>query len=290
MSKIKINKKLIIILVLLLVLVCTRGFTYARYVSNAMFNYYLNSKGFYFESEDLSIDGNNIVDTMWNGEPILFSVNNFSNKGASEFDIEYEVSCEVLEDETKTCLINGEDGKYVSTLSAYFGCSINGYLDEGTCVENDGKWNARQSTSELNFTVVADEGVELLGAKVKVTVTSVKPYKKSISATYDLIKDSELLGGLTMKYEISDIKSKLIVANSYNEAKCVAVSWDPDKFTFDNDSNEYIGVKTDDNGMITTAYFQIGKLNSKLLEFYVNSNGGNYSEKDFSLVESNLCN
>ena len=34
---------------------------------------------------------------------------------------------------------------------------------------------------------------------------------------YDLIKDSELLGGLTMKYEISDIKSKLIVANSYND-------------------------------------------------------------------------
>ena len=55
----------LILLFLTLGLIITRGFSYARYASNAVFNYYLSSKGFYFESDELSFDTKKNVDTMW---------------------------------------------------------------------------------------------------------------------------------------------------------------------------------------------------------------------------------
>ena len=75
-KKRKIKSGFVVLLVLTLIFVITKGFSYARYASNAVFNYYLSSKGFYFESEDLSFDTKNNVDTMWDGEKVYFTISN----------------------------------------------------------------------------------------------------------------------------------------------------------------------------------------------------------------------
>ena len=76
---------IVIVLMLVITLVLTRGFTYARYASNAVFNYYLSSQGFYFDSEELSYDTKNNVDTMWDGEKVYFTLSNSANEAlASE--------------------------------------------------------------------------------------------------------------------------------------------------------------------------------------------------------------
>ena len=50
---------------IIILVVLTRGITYAKYVSDAAFNYYLSSKGFYFESDELSSEQSKITDTSW---------------------------------------------------------------------------------------------------------------------------------------------------------------------------------------------------------------------------------
>ena len=198
MKKKKKNTAFMLLLILMIVLVITRGFSYARYASNAVFNYYLSSKGFYFESKDLTFDTKNNVDTMWDGEKVYFSISNNSNESlAAEVDIKYEVKCEVLEeDTTKKCSLNGTGNDTLeATLSADFTCSDSSYKEQELCLSNKKEWISKPVETSLYFEVI-DEENEVLNANVKITVTSIKPYKKELSANYSLIRDNSSLGGV----------------------------------------------------------------------------------------------
>lgn len=291
-KKKRYSSLLIIILVLALTVIITRGFSHARYASNAVFNYYLSSKGFYFESDDLSFDTKSNVDTMWDGEKVYFTLSNSANGAlSSETDIVYTVSCIVdEEDTTKQCLLNGTGKSEINaTLSASFGCSDSTYKDEDSCIINDKKWTATPATSDVYFEVVDTSGEEVLNANVLVKVTSSKPYKKELSGRYNLIRDNSEIGGLSMKYEEGSIKSNLIITNSYNENKCVAVSWDSLDFIYGANSKEVLGKNTDSDGNINGVYFMLDKMDSTSLEFYEKDKAASYNELSFNLVESNMC-
>lgn len=289
MKKNKINLGIFLVVFLLLVLVFTKGFSYAKYASNTMFNYYLNSKGFYFESDELSLNNNEIVDTMWNGEDVVFSLTNTSKgNNSTEYDIEYEVTCKVLEGENKTCFINGISDTYKGVLSANFGCSDSSQKNRELCESTGGEWVAKKGVSQLKFGVIGEDGQDLSGAKVKITVTSTKPYKKILSATYNLIKDSQLLGSLTMNYSKNRLKSNLVISNSYNENKCVMLKWDSSKFAFDGGSVNELNVSQID-GDIDSVYFMVDKMSSVLLEFFEIDEQKEYDENYFNLIESDLC-
>lgn len=291
-KKKRYSSLLIIILVLALTVIITRGFSHARYASNAVFNYYLSSKGFYFESDDLSFDTKSNVDTMWDGEKVYFTLSNSANGAlSSETDIVYTVSCIVdEEDTTKQCLLNGTGKSEINaTLSASFGCSDSTYKDEDSCIINDKKWTATPATSDVYFEVVDTSGEEVLNANVLVKVTSSKPYKKELSGRYNLIRDNSEIGGLSMKYEEGSIKSNLIITNSYNENKCVAVSWDSLDFIYDINSKDVLGKETDSEGNINCVYFMLDKMDSTVLEFYEKDKAASYNELSFNLVESNMC-
>lgn len=283
---------LVLLLILTIGLIITRGYSYARYASNAVFNYYLSSKGFYFESNDLTYDTKKHVDTMWDGGKVYFSLSNSSNDAlASEVDIQYEVRCVVNEeDSTKKCLVNGgESSTLVATLSASYGCNNGSNVTEEVCLENGGEWFSKPSNANLYFEVVDTSGKDVLNADVTITVTSTKPYKKTLSANYSLIKDNSEIGDLSLKYENGLVKSNLIITNSYNEDKCVLVSWDSADFIFDNNSKDVLGSAYDSDGNINSVYFKMNKMDSTNLEFYPKDSSVVYNELYFKLVESNLC-
>ena len=144
-------------------LILTRGITYAKYVSNSVLNYYLNSKGFYFKSDNLDTEIKNNADTSWDGGKVTFSITNSSNKSlATEYDIKYEITCSVEEtDTTKVCYLNGTNSsKVTQTLSADFACKDTtnnkdvSSLDEVTCTKQGYTWTAIPSTSTNYFEVV----------------------------------------------------------------------------------------------------------------------------------------
>lgn len=282
--------------VVLLVLL-TRGITYAKYVSDAAFNYYLSSKGFFFESDELSTTENKITDTSWDGEKVTFSIKNSSNKYiASEADIDYEITCTVEEENTtKVCYLNGtEKNKVTGKLSASLGClnETNDKVDTSSFTEtqcSNYTWTYLPTSKEHYFEIVDSEGNPVDTATVLITAKSTAPYEKTISAKYILTKDSSDLGSLELKYEPKSNYENLVITNSYNEDKCLSLKWDATDLIIDEDSNDIISTKTNSDSYINEIIFKASKKNSINYTFYKLDSTKTYSETDFTLVESSEC-
>lgn len=277
-------------------LILTRGITYAKYVSNSVLNYYLNSKGFYFRSNDLTAETKNNVDTSWDGNKVSFTINNSSNKSlATEYDIQYEITCAIEEtDTTKVCYLNGTNSsKVTQTLSADFACKDTtnnkdvSSLDESTCTKQGYTWTAIPSTSTNYFEVVDINGKDVDTANVIITATSTSPYKKIIKGKYTLNKDKSELGTLSLKYETKTHYENVIVTNSYNEDKCIKLTWNSDNLVIDN-SNSMQTIEND-NKYINGVIFKLNKKDSTNFIFYKQDKSKTYSEADFALVESTEC-
>lgn len=277
-------------------LILTRGITYAKYVSNSVLNYYLNSKGFYFRSDDLTAETKNNVDTSWDGNKVSFTISNSSNKSlATEYDIQYEITCAIEEtDTTKVCYLNGTNAsKVTQTLSADFACKDTtnnkdvSSLDESTCTKQGYTWTAIPSTSTNYFEVVDINGKDVDTANVIITATSTSPYKKTIKGKYTLNKDKSELGTLSLKYETKTHYENVIVTNSYNEDKCIKLTWNSDNLVIDN-SNSMQTIEND-NKYINGVIFKLNKKDSTNFIFYKQDKSKTYSEADFALVESTEC-
>lgn len=279
------------------ILIITRGITYAKYVSNAVLNYYLTSKGFYFTSEELDTTTKQNVDTSWDGESVYFTLTNSANNTlATEYDIKYKVTCSVEEENTtKVCYLNGTTASVINaTLSTNTGCvnNTNDGVDtttytEQTCSEKGYTWKSTPSTAQVYFDVVDINGNDIDTATVLITATSTSPYKKEISAKYILNKDKSQIGSLSVTTESKTTHENIIVTNSYNEDKCVKLTWDSSKLVIDLDEN--IKTTTDDNDYINGLIFNLEKKNSKNFTFYKKDSTVTYNEEDFTFVESTEC-
>ena len=282
---------------IIILVVLTRGITYAKYVSDAAFNYYLSSKGFYFESDELSSDQNKVTDTSWDGEKVTFSIKNSKNKYiASESDIDYEITCTVEEENTtKVCYLNGtEKNKITAKLSASIGClnETNDGVDtssynESQCTKYS--WTNVPTKSEHFFEIVDTKGNPIDTATVVITAKSTFPYEKEISAKYILTKDSSDIGSLNLKYESKTNYENIVITNSYNEDKCLKLTWNPDNLILDQDSNDYISHKTNNSNYINEIIFKLSKKNSLNYTFYKTDITKTYSEEEFTLVETTEC-
>lgn len=297
MKELNITKYLVVtVAILLVVVIITHAYSVAKYTSNTVFSYYLNSKGFYFESEDLGVETKNHIDTMWDGDKVYFTISNSKSKDlTTSFDVEYSVTCTIDGDnKEKTCIINDTGyGSYTGTLSADFGCVDKknnkdvSNLDEETCKIDEYSWEAVPTSSKLYFVVVDKNGQEVNNAKVKITVTAKKPYTKTLSASYTLIRAASDIGGLNVDYVQGEIFDDVLVSNSYNEDKCVKLSWDANKYSVKG--TDYLDSNLDDNGNVKEIIFKLNSMNSKRYEFYRVNNEYEYNLGDFELIESNEC-
>ena len=287
---------LIAIAVLVGGLLVTRGVTLGKYVSNSVLDYYLNSKGFYFDSDDLSTSVEKHYDTSWDGEEVYFNLKNNSNeKLATEYDIKYKIVCTIEEENTdKKCYLNGTDSDTTTgTLSAVFGCS--NYTDDGVdttsyseskCTNNDYTWESKPTFSDLYFNVVDTTGKDVDAATVSITATSISPYEKTLSAKYFLTKDKNEIGTLSLKYETYNDYENIIITNSYNENKCLKLNWNSDDLIIDINSNDIVSSKTDENDYINEIIVSVSKKDSINYIFYKRDKEKTYDEKAFTLVET----
>ena len=287
----KVTKHLFYSLVgVMLLVLLTRGITYAKYVSDAAFNYYLSSKGFYFESEELMSEQNKITDTTWDGEKISFSIKNSKNKFiASESDIKYEITCTIEEENTtKACYLNGtEQNKVTGQLSASFGClnETGDKVDTSSYTENqcgNYTWTYVPTKAEHYFEVVDTKGNPVDTATVIVTAKSKEPYEKTISTKYVLTKDSSDIGTLNLKYESKESYENVIITNSYNEDKCLKLTWNADDLNIDEYNANIISSKTNSNNYINEIIFKLSKKDSLNYTFYKKNIEKTFAETDFS--------
>ena len=299
MKKIKSTKYLLMVVVTLLgILIVTRGITYAKYVSNAVLNYYLTTKGFYFNSEELDTLEKNNIDTSWDGESVYFSLTNSANNTlATEYDIKYKVTCSIEEEDNKTkeCYLNGtEKNTMTATLSTNAGCKNNtkdkvdtSSYNEIKCIEDGYTWESKPSISQVYFDVVDTEGNEVDTATVVITAEAIAPYKKELTGKFILNKDTSEVGSLSVNYESKNYYENVIITNSYNEDKCVKLTWDASNLVID--LKEEIQANVDQNNYINELIFKLEKKNSRNFTFYKTEQNKKYSELDFVLVESDEC-
>lgn len=292
-------KKIFIILILFIVFSTIISFTAGKYVYNSVWDYYLSSKGFYFESDllDKNTKKNSLL--KWDGNNISFVLkNNLNNELISEYDIEYSVTCEVLNEEAKyvDCEL---DGTGQSTLSAVLSskskCVNNidsrdvSKLSKTECEINGYEWKKEIFNNSVYFNLKStDETKDIDEVSVKITAESKTPYNKKIIGIFNLNKIETVEASFTTSYESFIDYDLLSIINTSNEKKCILVSFNELDYTIENVSNESVTYINSNNGKINSILLEIGKETSNNFKFYKINIGKEYSKEDL-IIEEKDC-
>lgn len=240
----KRKKSILLILIILTSFLFISSISLAKYVSNKVWNQYLKSQGFYFESETLSTSGKTTVNTLWNGSKVDLSVQNNNQSQVTNTDIEYEMTCTIEGDakDSLKCFSNGKE-KYTGVLSSVASCVNNSNIDTSEltkteCELNGYTWQYMTTKNDLYFEVVkTDESYTLSDVTVNVNITSKTPYKKTLKGTYILKYNDIKDGEITSTYKNFTDYNRLTITNSYSTDKCINISYDGTTKTLDIDSS-----------------------------------------------------
>lgn len=291
------RSKYMIIVIMILGLICifTYGYSFARYASNSVWNYYLESKKFYFSSDELDTIKSVNVNNNWDNGSVYFSIRNSLNDFLiSDYDISYNVSCTITSEEKdySNCLINGSNSSsYSGILSSSYVCDGDSNIhSKSDCESNGYNYVLQENYKDLYFDVVSLNGEKIDNVDVLVEVTTSKPYKKTLLGEFKLSSALTYSNGLGVSYNELDNYSSVIVSNSYDEDKCVSLSWNSDNLRIDYTDIDIVSMENDDNGYVNSIKFNIGNKDSISYRFYKTDFDGSYSENDFNLIEVNSCN
>lgn len=277
---------LILVLIFLLAL---NGKSYAKYVSNVLWNYKLESLGFYFSSPDLDTTRVTNVNNNWAGEDITFSINNGLNEMVTaNYDISYLVTCSIENNNDARCVIgNTNSNTYRGTLSHSSGCinnkdetDVSSYTME-QCEINDYEWIDYLMQQEISFNIESE--VELSDVVVNIDVVSTNPYEKSLYGKYVLHKVTPANERLNIEYTDIDNEGYLIVSNSYKRTKCATIEFDSSKLRVENDDNIDL-YRTSNDGYINSFDFTISNNDSIKFNFYEKVLD-DYDDSSFTITE-----
>lgn len=300
MSKIKKNI-VVITLIIIGIFVCFYGFSLAKYVSNSIWDYYLKSKGFYLSSDNLGSEVVKNVDNLWDGGSVYFNIRNSLNQTVvTNYDINYKVKCTIKGDAAQyaECRINGtEFNEQEGVLNSFQKCinnTENGIdvtdLNKTDCELGGYEWVNQIATKDLYFDVVlTDEQHEISDIVVNVTVNSTSPYKKTLTGDFILNKRNIEEEKISLNYKNYLNYDRLTVSNSYQEIKCVKVTWNADNLIIDTDSSNYSSYETNTDGYINEIKFNINGNDTKNYIFYKRNLQETYNVTGFSIEEDSGC-
>ena len=290
---------LLIVMLLALLSMCTYGYSFAKYVTNSAWNYYLGTKGFYFSSDELGIDKITNVNNNWDNDSIHFILKNSENDYLiSDYNIEYTVKCTVKGDAANysKCVLNGtENDVFDGVLSSSGKCVDNKYLEDVSgynqkdCNDNNYEWIIQENYKDLYFDIVKTGEQDINYVSVLIEVTTTSPYSKTISGEFNLSNVPIQESGLGISYKEFDNYSRVIISNSYDENKCFKLNWNPDNLRIDEINAQISSYQTNTNGFINEIKFNINKKDSISYIFYKTDFSKKYDYQEFSLIESNEC-
>lgn len=296
-------KKIIILMVIVLFsgFLYSYGISYAKYAANSVWNYYLKSKGFYFNSDYLDMETVKNVNNLWDGKSVSFNIrNNLNQTIVTNYDIKYKLSCEVLGEAAaySECKINGTNSnEAIGTLSGYQRCvnntadqiDVSGYI-KADCELGGYEWVSDIAQEELYFDVaLTDENKTLNDVVVRVDAESTAPYKKTLSGLFTLHKSIIDEGKITSKIKNYSNYNKLIITNTYEAEKCIKILWDPNKLLINLDN--ILNYSANENNYIGEVNLKIAPKTSSGYVFYSKDlASSSYNISEFIIEESNDCN
>ena len=289
----KKTKIIVIVITFLVTLLITGVATFSKYLKDTLYNYYLESNGFYLSSLEL---GNNKVNTnmLWDGNRVYFKVNNYlNNNKINKYDIDYTVTCSIIDDPNLRCSLNGENTNSLTLrlnhdehcIDEENDTNVSSY-DKDTCSEYNYTWKNHQAFDELYFEVVANTGT-VSDANVLVTVNATSPYQKQLTGTFKLHK-IETNNDISFEVTNKDLYHELVITNKGADSKCLQVSFNSNNRILLNDQS-LTNVLVDNNGYINSFKVQISALNNKKIQIFSKTNNLNNDFTDITVVESNGC-
>lgn len=295
--KYRLKKKNILILcgILVGIVLLNYAYTYAKYVANSTWNYYLQSKEFFFSSDSLDSEGFKNVNTTWDGNKTTFNIkNSISLDKITDYDIKYDVSCEVLQGDGAKCLMNGTGtNTFSGTLSSNQMCinktddnvDVSDY-NKSKCEIDGYTWSKIEATKELYFEI--DKNID--DVVVLVTLKTKEPYSKTITGTFTLHKGTKEIEKIVKSYESFTNYDILTIKNSYQTSKCVDIKFDSTKFRIDTDNLDIKKYEEDNDGYVNKVSLQLERNNDYKIKFYKTKFDELYDDSYFTVEESNNCN
>ena len=290
---------LLLVLVLSLISILTYSYTFARYVSNHAWNYYLSTKGFYFSSEQLGVNKITNVNNNWTYDSTYFTLKNSENNFlVTDYDIEYTVKCTIQNETAKhsKCNLNGTNIDTFNGIISSSSKCINklnetdvSSSNKEECEKKGYEWKIQENFKDLYFDVVKTDDEELNYVSVLIEVTTTSPYKKTISGEFNLSSTEMQENGFKINYKEFDNYNRVIITNPYDENKCVKLNWNSENLRIDETNNQILSYQKDSNGNINEIKFNIDKKDSISYIFYKTDFSKEYDSEEFNLVESNDC-
>jgi len=297
----KNRKKILIFITLIVVFLLTYSLTYAKYIYNKAWEYYLSSNGFYFSSDHLSSNGVSNTNSLWQGEPVYFNIKNNKNSLViTEYNINYEVSCEVVGSASSytDCLMNGGvTNTMTGVLSANQACENTtgdgvpvSSLAKKTCELGGYTWKQQIALQNLYFEVIlTDSQQELSEVTVNVTMKSISPYKTTLIGIFNLKKGYLNEDEIIKSYQDLDYSGRLTLTNGFAETKCLEVNWDADLLLLDADFESFVSYETDNNDNVNALVISMAEHASLNLLFYKRDFGASYTITEFIIIDSVNC-
>ena len=264
-KKAKNNLILCVILLLVLVFLTPRFFSFARYVYNMSYEHYLAAKDFYFTSDKLSLEHTEYeVTNNWSGAETYQVIVNMSSKrndlATTEADITYSVTYTCSDN--ITCTLD----KSTSTI---VGTGNNGVNEDAFTV----------NINPANETALSDGE----RAWVDITATSTSPYTQTISGK--LVFE---VGTADISYEIIDEPGSpyltLNIINSTSTSTNVTLAYNPQVVLLDMTSRFYLNPQTtyttqtlNTFSYINTITSPVAALSTTSVKFFKTNSANNYS-------------
>lgn len=291
----KTRKYLFLVLIVLCsVFVITYGLTFAKYASNSVWSYYLKTKKFYFSSDYLNTSKN--INNLWDGNSVHFNIKNSDNSSLiTDYDINYKITCTIEEKYKANCFINGTDtNTYEGVLSSSQACLNNtddevdtsGY-DKANCEINGYEWHLQEAVKDLYFDIVSEEEVNDIVVNIK--AEAISPYKKTLNSEFHLHKNLNLNGEIISQYSSFDNYDQLIITNTFENDRCINISWNSDELRLDIDPNLVNSYNTDSEGYINDITINIKGQSNLKYNFYKTDKSKTFNIESFKIIQTDTC-
>lgn len=289
------NKKkclIIIILLLVTILILDYSISFAKYAKTTVWNYYLKSKDFYFESNLLSVNNKKNIDKNWNGESLKFTLrNNLNNSLITDYDISYTAVCKIKNSNGRCIFKESNSNTFKGVLSSSEKCINNKNLEDVSnynqteCETNNFEWKTLSTYKDLSFDIIDDNREEI---EVLVTVTAEKPYKKTLTGEFILKRDLNSNDAIKTSLKKHLDYSEVILTNNQEENKCLNLRWNNNNIKVDYDSDKIKNYTTDSNNIIDSIIVEVSKNNNQNIRFF-SSDNINIDINNFTIMELDNC-
>lgn len=271
MSKRKINKFKVIIVMFALVIFFMTVTGLGRFVYNTARDRYLSSKKFYFTSNLLNPNGNKYAYENWDGEGVYeIDIELFSQQNDLEqYDDDLEYTFVINYNDTDIlCSLNDPTGFKESTGGQVMDVYENQVIPVNT--HNDrAKIYIKAAPDENGEDKKLDLGKN---HEISVTAYTTEPYRKSLSATFGFVINE-------VSYNLEDNEGRsyviLNVRNVSNTASDITINFDSEIVRLDINDMVYLEntdkVVVDSEQVISSITFEMPKETSRDIKFYKTS-------------------